>query len=226
MTELWKEDLFSVTSTLHRLCNEQFDAEARSEAAQAMLFYITQMKDAQAKGETLSGISRDMHAACDTFIAEGKKESPHSKDIRCQSGCAHCCCIAVAVSNNEAHELIDYAQQKGITIDRAKLSRQEAYDDDTWIQQPREDRRCVFLGADNTCQVYDARPFSCRKYFAVTAPDLCNVERYPSQEIGTWFDIWSELLASAAMTYFGADFLPKALLAALPPATKEDTHGV
>jgi len=213
--------MLQITCTLKELC-KTFDDDQRSDLGHVILDFIEQIKEQQAAGLMPAQVSASRHQAADQFIEEGKAVSSASKDIGCLAGCSHCCHIAVAITTAEAEELVAVARAKGIVLDKAKLARQAQHDDQTWLSQPAEDRRCVFLGADNHCQVYRQRPFSCRKYFSTAEPVLCNVELHPKLAIPIWFDIWTEALTTAAMTHFGSGHLPQMILGAIQQPTKED----
>lgn len=61
-------------------------------------------------------------------------------------------------------------------------------------------------------KVYDQRPASCRKYFSITPPELCNIERYPTSPVNVWFALNAELVTTALFTAQGCGFLPDLLL--------------
>lgn len=213
--------MLHITATLSEL-RKQMTEQEQSQLADVVLDFIDQMKADQATGLTLSHISASLHQVADEFLAEAKGKSVTSQDIRCREGCAHCCHLAVAITVGEAEELVAVASAQGLAIDHAKLARQVGYTDETWLRLAPEDRRCVFLGTDNRCQVYEHRPFSCRKYFSTANPELCNIDKYPKLSIPIWFDVRTEALTTAAMTHFGSGFLPDMILNVLQPK-KETT---
>jgi Predicted Fe-S-cluster oxidoreductase len=214
------EIYLSLTSTLHRLAKD-YTPEERQELGAVILDFMAQIKRAEASGVTPAQCSAFLHEFAERFMAEAKAKSPVASEIRCGEACAFCCHISVAITGAEAAELIEVARDRCVPLDEAKLRRQAGHTDEGWLSQPVEDRACVFLGADNRCRVYEHRPLSCRKYFSVAPPELCNVERYPKEEVPIWFDPWTEALTSAAMTHFGSGDLPQMLLQALTQHTKE-----
>jgi Fe-S-cluster containining protein len=147
-----------------------------------------------------------------------------AKTIRCHSGCAHCCHLPVAIVAPEAHILAQALQQRHLSIDHDRLTMQAQWTtDQEWHRHAVNERRCIFLDTHNRCSVYDVRPMSCRKYFSISPPELCDTDRYPGQEIQIWFDLSSEVFTSAAMTQYETGYLPQLVLNVLyQPTTNED----
>lgn len=54
---------------------------------------------------------------------------------------------------------------------------------------------------------------SCRKYFSISEPELCNIEKHPKHKTAVWFDLRAEVFTSAMFTAAGCGFLPDLLLA-------------
>ncbi|HKX40906.1 MAG TPA: YkgJ family cysteine cluster protein [Burkholderiaceae bacterium] len=142
-----------------------------------------------------------------------RETSKHGPDIKCKRGCAACCHLSVDVSPQEAILLRVIAKDQGIPIDEARLDRQASKSFDTWHELPVEDRRCVFLGEDNACRVYEHRPGACRKYTVKSDPERCDMDKYPGGEVAIVFDVEAEIIQSAAMTVFGARSMAEQLIA-------------
>lgn len=209
----YKTQLICFTSSLHKLVYDcglsQEKLNAIGESVNDFIYKIRLL----ARAISQVDLAQEIHRAIDEYIATQRRESDSgSKPIRCETGCTHCCRQAVACSPPEAALIQETVQGKGIALDYDKLRRQAGRNDQTWLQQPIEDRTCIFLGADGLCQIYEHRPASCRKYFAISPPDLCNIERYPSQEVAVWFALEAELLTTALFTECGCEFLPDLLL--------------
>lgn len=80
----------------------------------------------------------------------------------------------------------------------------------TALGLPLEKRRCVFLGPENDCLVYENRPTTCRKYFVASDPGVCAEPDGRPLILG---DLDIELMASGfADLDQNQDPLPKAVL--------------
>lgn len=148
------------------------------------------------------------------FLKIAKRAQKVESLITCRQGCSHCCRQAVALTAIEAATIVQFATEKQIAIDEEKLKKQIDWStDEQWAEQPEQDRTCIFLN-DGTgdCSIYPARPLACRKYFATSDPQNCNLIQIDRKPVRLWFDVVTEALTSAAMTYFGAGFLPEMIL--------------
>lgn len=161
-------------------------------------------------------LARDIHGGVDKLIQVRQRDPiSQAKQITCRKGCAHCCSQIVASSDIEAKLLAHVMKEQGLTIDRARLERQAGRNDASWLEQSAEDRTCVFLGPDNTCRVYEHRPASCRKYFSISDPSLCDLTTNPEGRVSVWFALYAEMVTSAMFTACTTGFLPDLLLAEL-----------
>lgn len=81
----------------------------------------------------------------------------------CKLGCTGCCHTQVSISDAEA-ELLSQRVNEGVAIDLERLRVQMSAGDDStaYFKIPYEQRRCVFLGDNGGCRVYDDRPSVCR----------------------------------------------------------------
>ena len=106
----------------------------------------------------------ELYSQYEEDVAEFKKSAA------CVKGCADCC---IDVGN------IDITTLEGIIIhDRLatfeKSLKSEIRAGLAQNKMERENRRlsrCAFLKADNTCMIYDIRPFSCRWLYSVKKCD-------------------------------------------------------
>lgn len=160
-------------------------------------------------------VAREVHAAMDDVLERDRKKDAASGGIVCRKGCDHCCRGPVEIWPHEAALLVASVAETGVEMDRSRLERQSRVTTDTWRQQPAADRGCVFLGDDGACKVYEFRPNACRKLLVKTDPALCDAEKHPPDSVGRWFSWEAEILESAALEVFGADLMPRRLLAAL-----------
>lgn len=159
-------------------------------------------------------VAHTVHCHIDERMQHMLATSKHGRDVKCSKGCAACCHMNVDVFTQEAVLLWQLVQHDGIEVDEARLARQAAASsDDAWAALPKADQRCVFLGDDNACKVYEHRPGACRKYTVMTDPDLCDMRKYPGGKVGIVFDVEAEIEHSAAMTVYGAGTMAVMLLA-------------
>ena len=92
--------------------------------------------------------------------------SEYKKSAACKIGCAYCC---IYVGN------VDITTMEGIVI----LNRMNTFEKKLKsrikkkIDQNKAERergilaKCAFLKEDNTCRIYDIRPFSCRRIYSI-----------------------------------------------------------
>jgi Fe-S-cluster containining protein len=72
-----------------------------------------------------------------------------------------------------------YLHDNPIAVDKDRLRRQaEALKGEagSYEKLPFEERRCVFLSADQTCSIYSVRPLMCRRHFVQSDPSICRSE--------------------------------------------------
>ncbi|MEW5948527.1 MAG: YkgJ family cysteine cluster protein [Thermodesulfobacteriota bacterium] len=93
-------------------------------------------------------------------VAEFKKAAA------CEAGCADCCIGVGDVDITTLEGVI--IRERVATFDKALQAEIRA-----GLAQNKAEReqkklsRCAFLRADNTCMIYDIRPFSCRQLYSV-----------------------------------------------------------
>lgn len=154
-------------------------------------------------------VAHTVHTIIDERMRHMLTTSVHGPDVQCRKGCASCCRLQVDVTPHEAKLLWLIAKHDGLRVDEAKLERQAA---GPWDQLPIEDRRCVFLSAEDECRVYAHRPSACRKYLVKSLPDLCDMDEHPGGEVAIVFSLEAEIVSSAAMTVYGAEDMASMLL--------------
>lgn len=146
--------------------------------------------------EFLPTLARAMEAYdryVDTIVSGAKLE------VRCGEGCTACChdvptgvqaveLLAIYASyrdfddfqelHNRACDLSD--ELYGLLAERAGDAKSVQSDSPVYqeaqLEFRRRRRRCVFLGEDDRCRVYDRRPVPCRMHFAITDPQWCWVD--------------------------------------------------
>jgi Fe-S-cluster containining protein len=107
---------------------------------------------------------KELYSQYEKDVAEFKKSAA------CVKGCADCC---IDVGN------IDITTLEGIIIhDRVNTFEKSLKSEiKTGLAKNKMERekgrlsRCAFLKADNTCMIYNIRPFSCRRLYSVKKCD-------------------------------------------------------
>lgn len=132
----------------------------------------------------------------------------------CKKGCAHCCYIQVGTTEWEVDLILNWMKSKGLEFTEEELKKIELQanlkDDVEYILSPH--RKCVFLGADNMCGIYEVRPAACRNYYVFNDPEDCNTFK---GDIGTktlvnfHLDTITPIMALMQMSELGT--LPKLL---------------
>lgn len=142
-------------------------------------------------------------------------EVAKSLPVSCRKGCGGCCHFAVEVTTDEA-ELLRNLLEAGIGIDLGKLARQSELELDSaaWGVPWSDETRCVFLGPDFECRIYEHRPIACRKLLVTTPADLCASS---SSEIEPVRVLLAETIVSAAISLDECDqgSLPRMLVKSL-----------
>ncbi len=117
------------------------------------------------------------HKEVDDSLTLLMKEPLVSDSVSCKKGCAYCCHTQVSVTEDETQLLIE----KGIhhlvkkeNIQLLKLQKNAANSGEKWLQLPYGLRKCLFLGDDNSCQIYNHRPLVCRTNLVIGNPNQCS----------------------------------------------------
>lgn len=95
----------------------------------------------------------------------------------CKAGCSGCCHTQVSVTEDEA-ELLASRTSEGVKIDYSALQNQmrAGNDSDEFYKLSFEERKCLFLGSDNKCQVYNDRPSVCRTNAVLGEASQCSTK--------------------------------------------------
>lgn len=95
----------------------------------------------------------------------------------CKEGCAHCCRLRIETCRSELDGLAERIIRDCLPIDWARLCAQAGrHQDDFYTAKMGKNNRCVFLGDDNLCKVYDIRPVACREHLAAMNPEKCSMD--------------------------------------------------
>ena len=154
------------------------------------------------------GTIKEVYKAIDNYFDNAPAEN--KKEIQCKAGCTHCCFIDVDISEDEAAIILNYCNENGIEIDKEYLEKQAA----VGRKKYTELSRCVFL-KDDMCSVYPVRPIACRKHWVKTDPSLCDFSNNIVHRVGGYFDINTEILASALLNAENTGTFEKMMLDAL-----------
>ncbi len=92
----------------------------------------------------------------------------------CHKGCGSCCYFEVEVTTEEASRLAELILG-GLEINHSHLELQAGRisRSSKWESGITDTNRCVFLGDDEACRVYEARPSACRKHMVTSPPSEC-----------------------------------------------------
>jgi Fe-S-cluster containining protein len=154
-----------------------------------------------------------IHRRIDAQIAEGlAKFRERGQDVTCRKGCSACCVsMPVHCSEDEADLIATLIRRGEVTLDADQVNRLEALaanpELETWRELPAELRACPFL-KDSLCQIYEDRPFSCRKYMVGSPAEGCVDPRGQSIVMTA---IPAEITASSAFNLEPGDPEPMAV---------------
>jgi len=187
-------DEYKVTSLLKDHLASLMENPENQETIDQILKLINGYRDqlAQLRSRNRIGTIKEVYKAVDKFFNDAPEEN--KKGIQCKTGCTACCFIDVDISGDEAAIILNYCKENGIEIDREYLSKQAAVGRKTYSPLSR----CVFL-KDNLCSIYPVRPIACRKHWVKTDPSLCDFSTNIINQVGGYFDINTEILASALL---------------------------
>jgi Fe-S-cluster containining protein len=117
--------------------------------------------------------------------------------VSCSKGCSACCHFEVEVTNYEADILAEIAQStRPINRDALRIQSHRKVQDKAWLKGIHDfTNRCVFLGDDKACSIYESRPVMCRRHSVTSPPLNCETQNAP---IGLRFFPRVDLLISAA----------------------------
>ena len=152
------------------------------------------------------GTIKEVYKAIDKYFDNAPEEN--KKEIQCKAGCTACCFIDVDISEDEAAIILNYCNENDIEIDKEYLEKQAA----VGRKKYSELSRCVFLKEDNLCSIYPVRPIACRKHWVKTDPLLCDFSKNIINQVGGYFDINTEILASAVLNVGETDSFEKMML--------------
>jgi Fe-S-cluster containining protein len=136
--------------------------------------WLVSAQESLEKIPTPQGRAKFLYKISDTAILDWKKNDPTYREMvpcgKMPGDCSMCCHASVQAHDDEIELLADLVVSGKVTIDLELLKKQilvtgggnEIRD---WFKLPWAERRCVFLGQDKKCSVYEDRPMVCRKWF-------------------------------------------------------------
>lgn len=149
------------------------DKRARGKAIAHVRKQIKELKGIAKQTNPQKAISLAL-AAQGKALLKAKIENPEmTENISCKSGCANCCSLFVEVTDVEADIIVTELVNKNMLIDENKMRKQAFYSKSNWFTQSFDDRACVFLNADKSCSIYNARPSACRSMIVISDPKHC-----------------------------------------------------
>jgi hypothetical protein len=135
--------------------------------------------------------------------------------ISCRRGCGGCCHYEVEITQDEAVILRNLVLG-GVAIDHDRLTLQAARERQSpaWRRLGHADNRCVFLGSEGACRIYEDRPSICRKHLVTTPAAACTTDGATVAPVQMTL---ADILLSAALSLEQTDFgsLPRLLAQAL-----------
>lgn len=157
--------------------------------------------------------ARLVHAQIDQAIRETDQLAPREQNVSCRKACSYCCHTPVSIGASEGILIEDFARENKIEWDAARARRQsEAHDPQLYRQALSwEEAACVFLSDQGSCQIYAARPISCRKLSVVSEPKLCDPREINAPSYLMQFE--AETIGAA---FYNLEFGPKAWPPSLP----------
>jgi hypothetical protein len=203
-------DEYKVTSLLKdhlaALMEDPESQETISQVLKLVKGYKDQLSALRAR-DTIATV-KEVYKAIDNFFNAAPVEN--KRGIQCKEGCTACCFIDVDISFDEVAAIINYCDHNGIEIDKEYLEKQAA----VGRKKYSEFSRCVFL-KDNMCSIYPARPIACRKHWVKTDPSLCDFSQNIAHPVGNYFDVNTEILASAVLNVGGTGSFENMMLSEL-----------
>lgn len=95
----------------------------------------------------------------------------------CKAGCSGCCHTQVSLTEDEAH-LLALRVNDGLKIDYSALQiqMQAGNSSEEFYKLSYEERRCLFLSAEDTCRAYNDRPSVCRTNAVLGEASQCSTK--------------------------------------------------
>lgn len=215
-----KREKYCYTSNLYGLLRKS-SVEFVTQVHQAIDFYIDQYESYIRDGANSQSIAYSFHKFVDSTYSDLKGESKKSFDVKsCKKGCNFCCSNPVVITNDESNLIWTYINSSNTVIDIVKITNQIGRGENKWFSLSKEDRKCVFLGADGLCSIYEYRPLACRKYHVISDAADCELMESPGP-VQILINNKAEIVSSAAMTAVGSGFMADLLVKKMTEGSNE-----
>lgn len=114
-------------------------------------------------------------------LIEREVQKADSIPTSCKVGCSACCHLEVEVTPDEASLLADIIESgHPVDFERLELQSRKKRQDSSWLLGVSTSNRCVFLGDQGACSIYEDRPSICRKHSVVSPAENCLSAKEPS----------------------------------------------
>lgn len=135
--------------------------------------YVNDMFNRWTKdGGTESEITYSFLKMIDDLMQAALERAP--MPFTCKKGCSHCCYQLVGLTEPEAKLISENIECDDKHIEHIKKVAPFNTVEE-WATLPHGLKRCIFLSETNECRIYEIRPFTCRTYYVVSDPKLCDM---------------------------------------------------
>ena len=101
--------------------------------------------------------------------------------VQCKKSCSACCHSQVAITEDEAHLLVNLIEEGApINWTRLWVQAKAKNNNKEYMNIPYLMRACIFLDDKGECSVYESRPSVCRTNYVISDPKDC---RYDAGEV-------------------------------------------
>jgi Fe-S-cluster containining protein len=131
------------------------------------------LRETLAQSASMADAARDAIAIAEAAAASFHDNIPNQPATACASGCAPCCHLYVEVPPGSAILIADHIAATFTPSASAALRDRLEHAASAFGAAPDPTRlrlRCVLLGNDDRCTVYDVRPLSCRAFTSRSLP--------------------------------------------------------
>jgi Fe-S-cluster containining protein len=95
-----------------------------------------------------------------------KAAEPYVGSAVCKPGCADCCTMVGNVDVTTLEGMLILGHLQGLPSSRQKMFAKRLKEN-ARLKTSSKYARCAFLSENNTCSIYELRPFSCRRVYSM-----------------------------------------------------------